>query len=252
GGLLGSPCHPQQRGGRRIIQLDRESGQLRVYHMPDPSAAWTVAFEATLPEEVPPKEEGLCLSRGAELCVFYAQDRSPHVAAVEPKSAEAEGACRVFRITDPGKAWALSPEAPPLSPKATLTPVYAKAKAGGPENFETALLSVDQGESMLSVFHAKASGKPWVLVSKIPYAGDARLCCAYVPGKPEPVLMAGSPSDRMLKLCHLNLIEWCTFKQADDTDASAPSQPVLEEKFSRKVLGWSLAGAGRMLGLLSP
>merc|ERR1719149_338200 len=33
-----------------LICLDRESGSLKVFHVPDPSSAWDVAFETTLPE----------------------------------------------------------------------------------------------------------------------------------------------------------------------------------------------------------
>merc|ERR1719424_473345 len=34
-----------------LISIDRESGSFKVFHVPDPSSAWDVAFETTLPEE---------------------------------------------------------------------------------------------------------------------------------------------------------------------------------------------------------
>merc|ERR1712137_1343071 len=70
-------------------------------------------------------------------------------------------------------------------------------------------------------------------VSRLPFAGDTRLNCIYVPGKPEPLLMAGSPTERLQKLCHLNLIEWCAAKQ--DDRLTPPKAPVVEEKFSRQM-----------------
>ena len=47
--------------------------------MPDPGAAWTVAYETTLSEEEP---EDFPLSRSAKLSVFYAADRIASVVAV--------------------------------------------------------------------------------------------------------------------------------------------------------------------------
>ncbi|CAK0814235.1 unnamed protein product, partial [Prorocentrum cordatum] len=237
-----------------IQELDRESGQLRVYHMPDPSAAWTVAFEATLPEEVPPKEEGLCLSRGAELCVFYAQD--PTEAHTWPRWSQRAPRRRARAGCSgpdhgPGQGLGSVPGGPAAVPEGDADARVREGEGRGSRELRDGAALRGPGREHALRFPRQGLWQALGPGLQDPVR-DARLCCAYVPGKPEPVLMAGSPSDRMLKLCHLNLIEWCTFKQADDTDASAPSQPVLEEKFSRKVLGWSLAGAGRMLGLLSP
>ena len=55
-----------------VISIDRDSGALKVFHVPDPGSAWNVAYEATLPEE--PSEE-FPMSRFAKLCVFYGMDR---------------------------------------------------------------------------------------------------------------------------------------------------------------------------------
>ena len=75
--------------------------------------------------------------------------------------------------------------------------------------------------------------KPWITIASLPFPGDTRLSCIYVPGKPEPLLMAGSPTEKMQKLCHLNLMEWRLAKQ--DERLPAPKVPVVEEKFSRPI-----------------
>merc|ERR1719272_2847473 len=67
-----------------LISIDRESGTLKIYHVPDPSSAWVVAQEIILPEEADLSPEGFGCSRNAKLTVLYAADRSPHVVAVEP------------------------------------------------------------------------------------------------------------------------------------------------------------------------
>jgi len=241
------------------IAIDRQIGSLQVYHVPDPSAPWTLAFETTLPEagaaagEKPdgnsddgedgkdgkegkdgkdPKGQGLGITRAAKLYVFYATDRSPHVVAVNPQG-EAEAAAKVFRIADPAKQWTPCAHAPALSSKARVMPVYTKTERDGATFVDVALLSVDSGTDEMSVHVMPGNDdtKPWLLLSKLPFRGDSRFCCAYVPGKPEPVLMAGSPTERVLKLCHLNLIEWSAAKKKDSQEL--PSTPVVEVKFSR-------------------
>ena len=57
-----------------VISIDRESGALKVFHVPDPSSAWNVAFETKLPED-PKERPDFPLSRFAKLCVFYGVDR---------------------------------------------------------------------------------------------------------------------------------------------------------------------------------
>lgn len=57
-----------------VISIDRESGALKVFHVPDPGSAWNVAFETTLPEEA--DNSDFPMSRSAKLCVFYGTDRS--------------------------------------------------------------------------------------------------------------------------------------------------------------------------------
>lgn len=59
-----------------VISIDRESGALKVFHVPDPSSAWNVAFETTLSED-PQERQDFPLSRFAKLCVFYGMDRMP-------------------------------------------------------------------------------------------------------------------------------------------------------------------------------
>lgn len=137
----------------------------------------------------------------------------------------------IFRITDPGKAWKPCSEAPMLPQKVRLLMVYTKARAPGPTNFEACLLAVDTSGEM-KVFHVPSDlDQPWVLISTLPFAGDTRLSCIYVPGKPEPLLMVGSPTEKKQKLCHLNLMEWRLVKE--DDRRPPPKAPVLEEKFSR-------------------
>lgn len=123
---------------------------------------------------------------------------------------------------------------PTLPAKVRLLPVYTKTKSGHPNDFEVSLFAVDQAGDEVSIFNVpKDTDKPWPLISKLPFAGDTRLSCIYVPGKPEPLLMAGSPTERMQKLCHLNLIEWCAAKR--DERLTPPKAPVVEEKFSRQM-----------------
>lgn len=57
-----------------VISIDRGSGALKVFHVPDPSSPWNVAFETTLPED-PKGNRDFPLSRFAKLCVFYGVDR---------------------------------------------------------------------------------------------------------------------------------------------------------------------------------
>lgn len=215
-----------------LICIDRDSGSLKVFHVPDPSSNWDVAFETSLPESPDPSSEGFSFSRRSKLSVFYSQDRSPHVLVVEP---EEDGSAKLFKIVDPGKVWTRQgKEAPPLSNKARVLPVYTKSKGGAPGEFEVAMFSVDGSTNELSIFRVFAdTEKPWLLVSKLPFAGDTRLCCVYVPGKPEPLLMAGSPTERSQKLCHLNLLEWTAHKL--DDRVSPPKVPIVEEKFSRQM-----------------
>jgi len=224
-----------------IIALDRESGKLQVFHVPDPAAAWVSTFETTLAEEPPPSadsseeqaEASLPFSRLAKLYVFYAQDKTPHVIAIEPQSSS-DTQAQVFRITDPGAMWARCEWRPPFSSKARLTPIYTKPKNGGPAEFQASIFAVDADTNELSIYHVPADvSEPWILVSQLPFAGDTRFSCIYVPGKPEPLLMAGSPSERTQKLCHLNLVEWCLAKQ--DDRLQPPQAPVVEEKFSRQM-----------------
>ncbi|CAE8738923.1 unnamed protein product, partial [Polarella glacialis] len=215
-----------------VISIDREMGHLKVSHVPDPSSAWDAAFETTLPDQLVQGDEAFPLTRNAKLCIIYGQDRVPFVVAVEPTAAKGEQAARVFRISDPGKPWKLCGASPALSPKVRLLPVYTKARSPNMTDFEAALFSVDAATHELSIFQAPVDmEKPWQLISKLPFPGDTRLSCIYVPGKPEPLLMAGSPTERMQKLCHLNLIDWRASKQ--DERLPPPKAPVVEEKFSR-------------------
>uniref|UniRef100_A0A7S4SM47 RRM domain-containing protein n=1 Tax=Alexandrium monilatum TaxID=311494 RepID=A0A7S4SM47_9DINO len=217
-----------------LISIDRESGTLKVFHVPDPSSNWDVAFETTLPKELGEETEGMEISRSAKMYVFYTQDRVPHVLTVEPEASGDAPASRIFRIAEPGKAWTKLSQTPKFSSKARLLPVYTKTRAGTVGDFEVSIFSVDKGASEIAIHHVpRDADKPWVLVSTLPFAGDTRLSCIYVPGKPEPLLMAGSPTERMQKLCHLNLIEWCTAKL--DERMSPPKAPVVEEKFSRQM-----------------
>jgi len=217
-----------------VTSVDREVGGLKVFHVADPSAPWNAAFDTTLSETLGDEGDAMqMMTRSAKLSVIYAQDRSPLVIAIEP-SVEGEAAASIFKIVDPGKPWVRCAQAPALSAKAWTLPVYAKAKPGSAAPFEVALLSIDEVRNELSVFTMpRTLEQPWVNISTTPCIGDTRLCCAYVPGKPEPVIMAGSPTERMLKLCHLNLIEWITNIQENKPEK--PTVPVLEEKFSRKV-----------------
>merc|ERR1719506_1785039 len=214
-----------------LISIDREAGSLKVYHVPDPSSAWDVAFETTLPEAADLSAEGFGASRRAKLSVFYAQDRSPHVVAVEP---DGDVGAQLFKIVDPGKPWTRKAEVPPLSSKARVLPVYTKNRQGTPGDFEVSIFAVDGGTNELEIFRVpQDTDQPWLPVSKLPFAGDTRLCCVYVPGKPEPLLMAGSPTERLQKLCHLNLIEWTASKL--DERMPPPKAPIVEEKFSRQM-----------------
>eukprot|EP00438_Fugacium_kawagutii_P033890 Skav220979 [mRNA] locus=scaffold1541:29091:40106:+ [translate_table: standard] len=202
-----------------VISIDRKSGTLKVFHVPDPGSAWNVAFETTLPED-PQERPDFPLSRSAKLI--------PCVVAVEPNASDRNAT--VWRISDPGKAWTPCGEAPVLPQKVRLLMVYTKARAPGPGGFEACLFAVADGE--LKVFQVPSDlQQPWVLISTVPFAGDTRLSCIYVPGKPEPLLMAGSPTEKMQKLCHLNLMEWRLAKQ--DDRQPPPKAPVVEEKFSR-------------------
>ena len=97
-----------------VISIDRESGALKVFHVPDPSSSWNVAFETTLPEN-PQDRPDFPLSRSAKLCVFYTADRTPCVLAVEPTAAGK--AATVFRIKDPATVWTPCGEAPSLAAK---------------------------------------------------------------------------------------------------------------------------------------
>lgn len=214
-----------------LICLDRESGSLKVFHVPDPSSAWDVAFETSLPEVADLSPEGFGASRRAKLSVLYAQDRSPHVVVVEPGGPVG---AQLFKIVDPAKPWVRKAETPPLSSKARVLPVYTKTSRGTPGDFEASIFSIDGATNELSIYRVPVdTDKPWMLVSKLPFAGDTRLCCVYVPGKPEPLLMAGSPTERLQKLCHLNLIEWTASKL--DERAPPPKAPIVEEKFSRQM-----------------
>eukprot|EP00927_Polykrikos_kofoidii_P016649 TRINITY_DN17534_c0_g1_i1.p1 TRINITY_DN17534_c0_g1~~TRINITY_DN17534_c0_g1_i1.p1 ORF type:complete len:1908 (-),score=371.19 TRINITY_DN17534_c0_g1_i1:105-5828(-) len=211
-----------------LISLDRGTGKLTVFHVPDPGSQWGMAFETILPEEAPQENGEDCkFSRHAKLCVFYSPDRVPHVITKDLKA----GFTRTFRIVDPGKAWVRCPVAPSLSPKARLLPVYTKAKSNNPSDFEVSIFAVDPVANELVVHTVPAESKPWMQVSSLPFPGDTRLSCIYVPGKPEPLLMAGSPTERMQKLCHLNLLEWCAASR--DDRAPPPKAAVVEEKFSR-------------------
>jgi len=216
-----------------LISKDPDLGKLKVFHVPDPSSAWDVAFEHALPEEFDPDAEGFQLSRSAKLSVIYAADRCAHVLVVEP-SLEADKATRLFKIADPGKPWERCEHAPVLSKGARLLPIYTKAKGCGAPDFDVQLAAVDQSANVVSILHMPSdAAKPWVEVSKLPMAGDTRLSCVYVPGKPEPLLMAGSPTERTQKLCHLNILEWNTARQ--DETLPTPKVPVIEEKFSRQM-----------------
>jgi len=228
-----------------LISITRESGSFKVYHIPDPSSAWDVAFETTLPDTAAAGKEGqLPISRFAKLCVFYAKDSVPHVVAVEHKADSESTGARLFRISDPGKPWITCTTTLPLSSKVRLLPVYTKSRGGSIGDFEVSIFSVDAGSNEISILHVPAeTDKPWTHVSKLPFAGDTRLSCIYVPGKPEPLLMAGSPTERMQKLCHLNLIEWCAAKQ--DDRMTPPKAPVVEEKFSRQMASLWPDGTGR-------
>jgi len=214
-----------------VISIDRESGILKVFHVPDPSSSWNVAFETTLPED-PSERQDFPLSRRAKLCIFYAMDRTPYAVAVEPKAEEGDRIASVFRIADPAKAWTLCAERPALPPKVRLLMVYTKARSPNPTEFEASLFAIDANAGEMKVFQVPSDlEKPWNQISSLPFAGDTRLSCIYVPGKPEPLLMAGSPTEKMQKLCHLNLMEWRMHKQ--DERLPPPKAPVVEEKFSR-------------------
>ncbi|CAE7393093.1 Fubp1, partial [Symbiodinium microadriaticum] len=196
-----------------VISIDRESGILKVFHVPDPSSSWNVAFETTLPED-PSERQDFPLSRRAKLCIFYAMDRTPYAVAVEPKAEEGDRIASVFRIADPAKAWTLCAERPALPPKVRLLMVYTKARSPNPTEFEASLFAIDANAGEMKVFQVPSDmDKPWNQISSLPFAGDTRLSCIYVPGKPEPLLMAGSPTEKMQKLCHLNLMEWRMHKQ---------------------------------------
>lgn len=212
-----------------IIALDRESGSLQVHHMPDPSAPWTSVFETTL--DALPGVGDLGLSRSAKLRVFYAPDQSPHVVAVE-SSAEGGAAAKVFRIEDPAKAWARQVHAPPMCAKSRVLPVYMRTSPSRANVFDVFLVSVDPSKGEVTV-HAMPSSaeEPWLFLSSQPLKGDSRMFCAYVPGRVEPVLMAGSESDRKLLLCHLHLAEWSAARRTEG--APLPEAPVIEEKLSR-------------------
>mmetsp|Transcript_15878 Transcript_15878/g.39720 ORF Transcript_15878/g.39720 Transcript_15878/m.39720 type:complete len:1963 (+) Transcript_15878:175-6063(+) len=220
-----------------IVSLDRETGKLQVFHVPDPGAPWDPAFDTTLPAEVPKEgsDEALPISRFAKLHVFYAQDRAPHVLAIEPRAPDgAESAATLFRISDPGKAWTKCDFTPPLSRKARPMAIYTKAREGGVTDFQVSIFSVEPDKNELSISLVPAdTDKPWLPISRLPFSGDTRFSCIYVPGKPEPLLMAGSPKERLQKLCHLNLVEWCLAKQ--DDRMQPPQAPVVEEKFSRQM-----------------
>ncbi|CAE7852645.1 RPL4A [Symbiodinium sp. KB8] len=180
-----------------VISIDRESGILKVFHVPDPSSSWNVAFETTLPED-PSERQDFPLSRRAKLCIFYAMDRTPYAVAVEPKAEEGDRIASVFRIADPAKAWTLCAERPALPPKVRLLMVYTKARSPNPTEFEASLFAIDANAGEMKVFQVPSDmDKPWN--------------------------QAGSPTEKMQKLCHLNLMEWRMHKQA----------PVVEEKFSR-------------------
>ena len=161
--------------------------------------------------------------------------RIPSVVAVESNAADRT--TTIFRITDPAKAWKPCAEAPVLPQKVRLLMVYTKARAPGPTNFEACLFAIANGE--MKVFQVPSDlEQPWVLISTVPIASDTRLSCIYVPGKPEPLLMAGSPTEKMQKLCHLNLMEWRLAKE--DERLPTPKMSVMEEKFSRPMSSlWS-------------
>lgn len=210
-----------------IISIDRDTGKLKVSHVPDPSSAWNTAYETTL------DGEGLPLSRSAKLTIFYTNDRTPYVLVQEPNSSGDGPVIRVFRIADPAKPWKLCNSAPALNSRARLLTVYTKAR-GSPNrsDFETAVFAVDPATQEIVIWQVPIDlDRPWSLLSKVSAPGDTRLSCIYVPGKPEPLLMAGSPTEKMQKLCHLNLVEWRIFRQ--DERLPPPKGPAIEDKFSR-------------------
>jgi len=210
-----------------LISIDRVLGILKVYHVPEPSAIWDVALETTLTDA-----HDSIFSRSAKLRVFYTPDRAVHVAVVEPSATER--AVRIFTIADPGKAWVLCNYAPDLARTSRLLPVYTKTKSSVVTDFAVSMFVTDKAGNELTIFHVPQDmEKSWVQVSSMPFPGDTRFSCVYVPGKPEPLLMAGVPSERVQKLCHLNLVEWCAAKL--DDRMTPPKAPVVEDKFSRQM-----------------
>eukprot|EP00929_Paragymnodinium_shiwhaense_P012415 TRINITY_DN1195_c0_g2_i1.p1 TRINITY_DN1195_c0_g2~~TRINITY_DN1195_c0_g2_i1.p1 ORF type:complete len:1778 (+),score=452.33 TRINITY_DN1195_c0_g2_i1:143-5476(+) len=224
-----------------LMAIDRSTGVFKVFHVPDPSSPWNVAYETTLPEEASPDADEATLplfSRSAKLCVFYTSDRSPHVIVRERLASFV----RVFKIVDPGQPWMRCGGSPPLSPQARLLPVYSKMKVGQPTDFEVCIFAVDPGTNELSVHNVPSDASmPWLHVSNQAMPGDIRFSCIYVPGKPEPLIMTGSPTDRNQKLCHVNLLDWLLSKR--DERAPPPKLPVLEEKFSRPMSSLWPAGS---------
>lgn len=232
-----------------VISIDRDGGTMRVNHLPDLAAPWSTAAEAVLPDVYDPARppDGFrIMSRKAKLSIFYTRERVPHVAVIEPKLPQGSpDAVRVFRIVDPSRPW--MPGGCPMirvSPQVRLKPVYLKGRSGSPADFETVMLALDRGTNELSIFHVIGPpDRPWVQLSQpLNFPGDCRFSCIYVPGKPEPLVMTGSPTERLQKLCQFNILEWMASLMEG---RPPPRTPIIEEKGSRPMASlWSSSRVG--------